>query len=216
MKIRTLLRTAFSAVFLLLLVGTVVYMLTAPEREDERLREELGDPLAFVTDTARTPWVYANEDGTLRVYHEDCYHLTVLRLPEMVNGLPVSHLGNACSVALPNVERLIFPSGVTQPKFDGGLKKWTALAEVVFREGCVDLTGVALYAREGLEAVYLPRSLTTIGWHFMREGDGTPTLYYAGTEEEWVALGGHAKRLAERYTVVFEAEAPTEWLESTK
>ena len=216
MKIRTLLRTAFSAVFLLLLVGTVVYMLTAPEREDERLREELGDPLAFVTDTARTPWVYANEDGTLRVYHEDCYHLTVLRLPEMVNGKPVSHVGNAFSTSLSNVERVIFPSGVTHPKVDNSLKKWTALKEVVFREGCVDLSDVTIYVGEGLEAVYLPKSLTVIGWHFMREGEGAPTIYYAGTEEEWAALGYHATRLAERYTVVFEAEVPTEWLENTK
>ena len=162
MKIRTLLRTAFSAVFLLLLVGTVVYMLTAPAREDERLREELGDPLAFVTDTARTPWVYANEDGTLCVYHEDCYHLRVLRLPEMVNGLPVSHLGNACAVALPNAERLILPSSVTQPTTGSGLKKWSSLAEIVFREGCLDLSGVPLYVGEGLEAVYLPKSLSAI------------------------------------------------------
>ena len=209
-------RTVFLAVFFLLLVGTVVYMLTYPQKEDEKLREELGDPYAFVTDTSRTPWAYVGDDGVLRVYHEDCYHLTVLRLPEMVNGVAVSHVGNAFQLSLPRVERLILPAGVTQPKIDGTLKKWTALKEIVFREGCLDLTNVAMHVGEGLEAVYLPKSLSTIGWHFMREGDGNPTVYYAGTEEEWLALGFHAKRLSERYTVVFETEAPTEWLESTK
>ncbi len=209
-------RTVFLAVFFLLLVGTVVYMLTYPQKEDEKLREELGDPYAFVTDTARTPWAYVGDDGVLRVYPEDCYHLTVLRLPEMVNGKPVSHVGNAFSTSLPNVERLILPSGVAQPKIDRTLKKWTALKEVVFREGCVDLTDVTIYVGTGLEAVYLPKSLTVIGWHFMREGEGAPTIYYAGTEEEWAALGYHATRLAARYTVVFEAEVPTEWLENTK
>ena len=156
------------------------------------------------------------DDGVLRVYPEDCYHLTVLRLPEMVNGKPVSHVGNAFSVSLPNVERVIVPSGVAQPKIDRTLKKWTALKEIVFREGCLDLSGVAIYVGEGLEAVYLPKSITTIGWGFMRNGEGAPTIYYAGTEEEWTALGYHATRLAEAYAVVFETEAPTEWLESTK
>ena len=216
MKVRALLRTLFIPVFFLLLVGTVVYMLVSPEKEDARIREELGDPLAFVTDTARTPWASAEEDGTLHIYHEDCYGQAVLRLPESVNGITVTDVGNAFSTKLAAVERVILPATVTSPDFDNTLSGWTALRELLFREGCVDFQNLAVKASESLEAVYIPKSLERIGWTFLREGEGNPTLYYAGTEEEWLALGANATRLSNRYTVVFEAVPPAEWLESTK
>ena len=216
MKARVLFRTVFIVIFFLLLVGTTVYMLTAPEKEDARIREELGDPLAFVTDTARSPWIHVGEDGVPHVYHEDCIGFTVLRLPEVVNGVSVSHIGNAFQLAMPDVERLIFPSTVTHPRIDVSFIKWTSLKEIVFREGVQDMTSTLLYATDALEAIYFPKSLSALGWSVLREGEGNPTIYYAGTEEEWLALGSNAKRIAGKYTVVYETPVPEEWLESTK
>ena len=216
MKFRAIARIVFAALCVCLIVGATVAMFVLPRREADRIREEMKDPYAFVTETARTSWAYVGEDQTLSVAHEDCLNLTVFRLPEVVNGVTVSHLGNAFSQALPKVERVILPSTVAQPKIDSSLKKWSALREIGFREGCLDLSDVMLCAGEGLEAVYLPESLSSIGGSFLREGEGSPTIYYAGTEEKWQALGSQARRLNERYTVVFERDIPTEWLESTK
>lgn len=216
MKSRAILRTLFLIVFLLLLLGTLILMLVIPSIEDARKREELGDPLAFVTSTARTPWLYVNEEGRVDLYHDDCGRMTVLRVPECVNGITVTHLGDAFSKKLVTVERIILPSTVSAPGDIGSLSGWTALRQIAMREGCTDLTKMSLKASKHIEEVYLPKSLKTIGWNFLREGDGSPTIYYAGTEEEFLLLGGDAKRLKNSYTVVYETSIPNEWLESTK
>lgn len=216
MKTRAIFRSLFAILFLLLIVATVILMLVVPGREDARKREELGDPLAFVTSTARTPWAYVDEEGTLVVYPEDCAGLEVLRLPESVNGVTVTHVGNAFSTDLTFVKRVIFPSTVASPKVEYTLMGWTSLEELVLREGCTDLKQANVRASQSMESVYLPRSLEKIGWCFLSEGDGSPTVYYAGTEEEWQALGADARRISERYTVVCQTEPPTAWLENTK
>lgn len=216
MKSRAILRTLFLIVFLLLLVGTLILMLVIPPIEDARKREELGDPLAFVTSTARTPWAYATEEGNLSVRAEDCVGLTVLRVPEVVNGVTVTGVSAVFASALTGVERVILPSTVPEPTIDRFLASWTSLCEIVFREGCTSLNKASLKAEEQIEAIYLPASLEKLGWNFLREGDGSPTIYYAGTEEEFRRLGDDAARLEQKYTVVFETAVPTEWLESTK
>ena len=216
MKVRVLFRTAFAVIFFLLLVGTIFYMLKAPEKEDARIREELGDPLAFVTDTARSPWIYVGEDAVPVLYHEDCTGFKVFRLPEVVNGVCVSHIGNAFEYALPDVERLIIPSTVKSPRMSGFSSGWTSLKEVVFRDGIQDLRLVSLPALDRLEAIYLPKSLSGLGTSLLNKGEGNPVIYYAGTKEEWLAIGASASRLSEKYTVVFETSAPEEWFESTK
>lgn len=216
MKVRVQLRTFFAGIFFLLLIGTIVYMLVAPKREDARFREEMGDPFAFVTDTARSPWIYVGTDGVISVYHEDCVSFTVFRLPEVVNGVNTLHIGNAFFYALPGVERLILPSTIANPRIDISLSEWTSLKEVVFREGIQDVSSVSLCDYDTLEAVYFPKSLSSLGSGVLRDGAGTPTIYYAGTEMEWFALGASAAKLSREYTVVFETSAPEEWLDSTK
>ncbi len=216
MKTKAIFRSLFTILFLLLLVGTVVLMLVIPPMEDARKREELGDPLAFVTSTARTPWAYVDAEGALRMYPEDCVGLTVLRIPEAVNGVTVTGVSAAFSHALTDVERIILPSTAPVPVIDRSLSSWSALRQLVFREGCADLSRASVKAVTQLEEIYLPKSIEKIGWHFLREGDGTPTVYYAGTEEEWLSLGADAKRVAGRYTMVYETSAPVEWIESTK
>ena len=216
MKVRAWFRTVFIVLFLLLLAGTVVYMLKAPEKEDARIREEMGDPVAFVTDTARSPWIHAWSDGVPKIYHEDCARFTVLRLPEMVNGVAVLHIGNTFEYALSHVERLILPSTMTHPGMNVSLADWTSLKEIVFREGIRDISGVCLSDVEALEAIYLPKSLSALRSNLLGDDTGNPTIYYAGTEEEWLALGAAAEKISQEHTMVFETSAPEEWLESTK
>ena len=216
MKIKAFLRASFSLLFLLLLIGTVVAMIVLPGMEADRIREEMGDPLAFVTTTARDPWICVDEEGKLDVYHDDCAGMTVLRVPESVNGVTVTKLGDAFSTKIDTLERIIFPATVACPEATSNFSKWTALQEVAFREGCTDLSKQKLSAKDGLTAVYLPASLEKIGGKLLAEGEGNPIVYYAGTEEEWLALGADALRITNRYTVVYETAIPTEWLESTK
>ena len=200
---RRRLRVVALFAMLLLLVGTFLSFFIAPRFVDARTRETLGLPEdAFVTDTARSPWVYINETGAITLYGDKMLSMTTLRVPRAVNGIEVLTLSTVTS-GNPYIETVIIPSGVAPKAFaKWHLRSFTSLKTVVFEEGTEDLTGCSLVSSEALERVYLPKSIkTVIG--FLKK-DAPVTVYYAGTEEEWMALGDAAKKLADRYTVVFD------------
>ena len=201
---------------LVLLLATVAAYFIAPLFADAKIREELGDPDAFVTDTARSPWAYVSEDGVFSICHDKCYGVRILRVPESVNGVTVTSLGKFFEKPFLQVERLILPGTVKNPDIYYRLSEWKSLKEVVFREGVEDVSRVQLMCLDSLEAVYIPASVTKIGNVFLYSGNGNPVIYYGGTQAQWDALDMGADRLEDKYTVVFETTVPPEWIEQTK
>ncbi len=215
-KKNSFLRASATIVALLLLLVTLVSYFVAPVLADARIRKELGDPDAFVTDTARTPWLYVDEAGVLMLTPENCVNLKVLRIPESINGIAVKNMNSLWRKPIASVKRLILPSNIKTPVLQVSLSDWVGLEEIVFREGCRNIANTTIEANEGLTAIYLPKTLAIIGPTFLAKGEGDPVLYYAGTEKEWRSLGPQGKRLSERYTVVFERSVPEEWIRETK
>lgn len=209
-------RSVATLLVLLLMLLTVTSYFVSPIIADARIREELGDPDAFVTDTARTPWAYASSEGVFSIQREECYDMQILRVPESVNGVTVTSLGNFFEKPLLRAERMILPGTVKDPDIYYRLSEWISLKELVIREGAEDISRLQIAALPSLEAVYIPRSTTKIGNVFLARGDGKPVVYYAGTEAEWDTLGKGAARLKEAFDVVFETAVPEKWIEETK
>ncbi len=197
-------------VMLLVLVGTLLSFFIAPVVSDKRTRERLGLPEdAFVTDTGRDPWVYVTEAGSVYLYGDKMFGIKRLYIPSAVNGIPLD------SVTLfyhkpESIEAVILPATINAAKTFNAFRGWTGMRTLVFSSGTEDVSGSYIIYMPDLEEIYLPASIKKIDKNFLKE-DGV-TLYYAGTEEEWLALGDGAKRLMAEHTVVFETPLP-EWAE---
>lgn len=196
-------------VMLLVLVGTLLSFFIAPVVSDKRTRERLGLPEdAFVTDTGRDPWVYVDEEGNAFFYAEKMVGMDTLYIPSAVNGIYVKNAFLAYSHPK-NIKAVVLPSTLDHAKSLAALR-WKNIETFVFLEGTEDLSGCYIINTPSLTEVYLPRSIQRIEKSLLQV-DGV-TLYYAGTEEEWLALGDGAKRLMAEHTVVFETPLP-EWAE---
>ena len=206
-------QTVSALVLLLFLLGTFISFFIKPYIEDAKIRRALGDEDAYVTDTVRDPWIYVNETGEMRLFPEYMVGIDTLVIPDAVNGVIVT--GIDFSRPLPiasDVKTVVFPkrfsvSGEDETKifwFSG----WESREVVAFEEGATDLSGVALYQMTALKALYLPKSMTGMYPWNLRECAEDVTVYYAGTEQEWQALGRFAEVVSERATVVFDTPVP--------
>lgn len=212
-KKRKLLRTVSATCVLLLMLGTLLSFFFAPCIADVRTRKELGLPEdAFVTDTARSPWIYITEEGGIRLYGEHMDGMETLVIPSAVNGILVTNFDH--SAVLPreaNIRTIVFPKSFDPRIGDQTywFASWESLEVIAFEEGTTDLSKLAIYEMPALRELYLPRSMTGMyAWSLKTCGENV-TVYYAGTEEEWWALGDFAKTTSGKYPVVFETPVPT-------
>ena len=206
---RRILQHIALACVLLLLVGTLLSYFIIPRISDAKTRRALAlDDGAFVTDTARSPWIYINEEGGVTVYGDRTVGMKTLVFPRAVNGIKVEKL-EFVIVKSSRIETVVIPKGLQAKNFlNWRLRDLTSLKTLILEEGVDDLTGCSAGSLPTLTAVYLPRSLTKIPSNLLKD-DATATLYYAGTEEEWRALGDAAGKLLKKHTVVFETPVPT-------
>ena len=191
---------------LLLLVGTFLSFFIAPRIADAQARKKYGlSDDAFVTDTARSPWVYIDEAGQITLYGDKMVGMTTLRIPNAVNGIASVKLGFILSDCR-SIQTVIIPRTVVAKDFvNWRLRDFSALETLVLEEGVTDLSGCSTGSLAALRAIYIPRSAQSIPSALIKEGAAV-TVYYAGTEEEWLALGKGAEAILARYTVVFETE----------
>ncbi len=193
---------------LLLLVGTFLSFFIAPHIADACTRRALGLPDdAFVTDTARTSWIYVDEDGNATLYGDKMVGLKTLRIPSAVNGIAVKKVQVVKSTSS-SVEKMIFPPTFAPTGYAINLRVWENVKTAVFSEGVEDLTRLSLVSLPNLEEVYLPKTIQKFPWTFITPG-AEVTLYYAGSEEEWLGLGNIARRLSKEYTMVYNTPVST-------
>ena len=186
----------------LLLVGTFLSFFIAPHIKDARTRRTLGLPDdAFVTDTARSTWVYINEKGEATLFGDRMIGVKTLYIPSAVNGIALEKILYVYNKPQ-GVEVVVFPSTLDISSSIYYFRKWEDLKILVFEEDMQVLEGGAVLDFPALEAIYLPRSIKKIHSSFLKQEN--ITIYYAGTEEEWRALGTGAEKLAKNHTVVFE------------
>ena len=201
-KKRRVLQHVSVVLVLLLMLGTLVSFFVAPRIADAKTRRTLGlSEDALVTDTARSPWIYVDEKGGATVYGEKMVGIRTLYIPSAVNGIKVEGLGKIGTSH--GVRTVVLPSTVLPTKMIECFRKWQGLKTIVFEEGTESLSGISIHGMPDVEGIYVPKSITAISSKFMGQ-DGF-TVYYAGTEEEWLALGESAQKLSDKGIVVFEA-----------
>lgn len=194
----------------LLLLGTVLSFFIAPRIYDAQTRRKLGLPDdAYVTDTARSPWIYVTEKGSGRLYGDKMIGIKRLYIPSAVNGIHLERVLLTYDEPR-SVEAVILPATLNYAKTYEAFQNWEGLKTIIFAEGTEDLSGSTLSSMPALEEVYLPASLKKISKKFLKEED--VTVYYAGTEEEWLALGDGARELLTEHAVVLETPLP-DWAE---
>ncbi|MBE6656447.1 MAG: hypothetical protein E7609_06250 [Ruminococcaceae bacterium] len=192
---------------LLLMLGTLLSFFIAPRVADANTREDLGlSEDAFVTDTARSPWVYVNEEGEATLYGDRMIGKKTLRIPDAVNGVLLKRVLHVHTKPK-SVETVVFSSSVSVSKSLGYFREWTGLKTLAFEEGTTDLSGVSVHSMPALKEIYLPADITKISASFLKQ-EGV-TVFFAGSEEEWLAIGKNAKTLLTKHTVVFDTPVPS-------
>lgn len=194
---------------LLLLLGTLLSFVIAPRIQDARTREMLGDPDAYVTDTKRSPWITVDETGMATLYTENMVGMTELVIPDAVNGVKVTGIDKEVAhLQVDKIKTIVFPAGIAVREHNVCFQKWQGLEIIVFSEGITDLSKLVVSRHPSLRAVYIPRSCTALCPNPIRDCGDHVTVYYAGNEEEWVALGDAAARLSKTHVVIFNTPVP--------
>lgn len=190
---------------LVLILATLLSFFVAPPIKDAITRRTLGLPAdAFVTDTARDPWIYVNDEGEIFFHFDMAPTRTEFVLPDAVNGVRLKRFVGGSKA---NVKRITMPKYLTVNEEMVYMQPWSYLETIVFPEGVEDISSLSIYDMPVLTAVYLPRSLKKIYKSIFRGCDSV-VLYYAGTEEEWLAKGDDARELYGKRQMVFSVAAP--------
>ena len=197
------LRTVSASLAVLLIVATVLSFFIVPRISDRKTREMLGDENAYVTDTARDPWIYVTEDGVAKLNAEHCLGMEEIIIPDAVNGIAVTSFTLNYEKPPAWVKRVVFPKTLRSIE-PFPFHRWTDIEEIVFSEGIEDLSNVSIGQGENLKRLVLPCSVKKLNRGFFSWKDHPVEICYAGTKEEWLALGEDASYLANRYTVVYE------------
>ena len=199
-------QTVSACVILLLMLGTLLSYFILPAVEDARIRETCKDPDVTVTDTARSPWIYTNSQCVFRVYPDKHLLSDTLVVPEVTNGYPNKSFTYP-DYPIVRIKTLVLPRTVTFWAVQGGLcHDWLALETLVLSDGIEEVPAMTFGNVPALREIYLPASVTYLkGITVPDEVAPGFTVHYAGTEEEWLALGAAAQRLSEIYTVRYES-----------
>jgi len=194
-------RIAAAGVLVTLLVTVVSFFITGPTKPPVASKpggnEDVDDKPGNVTNTESTPWISVDSKGLLTLYPENMLGMTELVIPDAVNGVPVTGFAlGSMSVHPRKIKSIIFPAGFSvngDRRFR--MSEWESLEIMIFSEGVIDLGKLDVFDMPNLREIYIPKSLTT-GFYLysLRNCGEHVTIYYAGTEEEWAALGEWSER----------------------
>ena len=201
---RRITRAIAVSVAMALFFATLIAFFVLPFFSDRRMRKELGNPDAYVTDTARSPWLYVDENGNARIKAEKCFGMEEIVIPDVINGVIVTRYDSEFTPIPWWIKRITFPSTLRSIE-DFPFHKWTDIEEIVFQEGIEDLSTFYLGARQNLKKLVLPATVKSLRADVLKGANAELVVHFGGTEEEWLAIGKAAVRISEEFTVVFES-----------
>ncbi len=200
---RSILRAAVGVIMSALFFLSIIAFFVMPIIKDREARAMLDDPDAFVTDTARDPWIYVDENGVAMLNSDRCLGMEEIVIPDAVNGVTVTSFDMHYYHAPDWVKKVTFPSTLrTIAAFP--FHQWDGIEEIVFQEGVEDLSLLVIGQKEHLRKLVLPRSVKAINAGIFSYKEHPVEICYAGTEEEWLALGSAAEKLSAKHTVIYE------------
>lgn len=203
-RTRTGIRRAAVAVLLFLLAASLLIYLMLPVFERKKAKEIFGRDDVIVGDSFHQPWFYVTEEGVLRIT-DWLGKQEKLVLPEYFNGVGVQRLRYVGERVAKYVKEVRIPTGIS---FE--LREFRNLERLILEEGHEGISLFKLKDCPNIKEIYLPNTLRQIASSILNNAEQYPdlTIYYAGTEEEWLALGSVAKRATQVYHVVYETPVP--------
>lgn len=205
---RQILRRVAAILFFALILATVLSFFIAPQIRDARIRAALGIPDARVTDTARSPYLYINESGEATLYPDGCGDMTELVLPEAINGITVKTFFVHGLEKPSRIKTLVLPRTFEAGSRNFTAEGWQSLETVIVPDGVKDISYMRFKDNPCLAAVYIPRSVTSVYSIMLKDQPELTVIHYAGTEEEWRALGWAAAHIADTRQIVYGSVAP--------
>ena len=181
-KGKRILRAVFGVIMSALFFLSIVAFFVMPAIRDHEAREMLGDPDAFVTDTARDPWIYVDENGVATLNSDRCLGMEEIVIPASVNGIAVTGYSSHFTAKPVWVKKITFPSTLRQIE-DFPFHKWDAIEQIVFDEGIEDLSSLTVGQRAKLTRLVLPHSLKKINKGIFSYKEHPVEICYAGTKE---------------------------------
>ncbi len=199
---RSVLRSVSCVLVSVLFLLTIVAFFVLPILSDREARERLGDENAFVTDTARSPWIYVEADGTALVNSDSCIGMEEIVVPCSVNGITVTRFSFQYTTPPACVKKITFPTTLRAIE-SHPFQQWHTIEEIVFQEGIENLGNLVIGQKPHLKKLVLPRSVKKLHPGMFLYKEHPVVICYAGTEEEWSLVRG-ALELSGRHTVIYE------------
>ena len=201
-KTRRRFRVFCAVLMALVIIGAVAGFFWEPYFSDRATRAMLKDEDAYVTDTARSPWLYVDENGVLTLYSDACIGKTEIIIPDAVNGIRVDSFDMNFSPPPHWVKKITFSKSMRHVG-DFVFHQWSEIEEIVFKEGIEDLSNFYIGAKQKLKKLVLPRSVTALKVGFLNGANPDLVVHFGGSEEEWFAMGQAAELVSLAHTVVF-------------
>lgn len=202
---RRITRTVAVGVAMTLFFTTLIAFFVGPYIWDARMRRMLGDENAVVTDTARTPWIYVDENGVATPDASSCLGKEELVIPSAVNGIKVTGFDMNFTPPPYWVKRITFPPTLRSiGSFP--FKDWSDIEEIVFEEGIEDLSMLHIGGKKKLCRLVLPASVKSVCRGMLTGASPDLVVYFGGTEAEWLAMGKATEEISQSFTVIFESD----------
>ena len=192
---------------ILLFFATLLSYFIIPRILDARTRRALGDENAYVTGSARSPWISVDAEGLVTLYPEYTVGMSVLVIPDAVDGVRVTG-GNAMR-GWQGVKVLVLPAGYGGTHMEvHALRSWEDLETLILPEGLTDLSKLDPVGCTSLRTMYLPTTIKEMHPYVAMDFPEGAEIYYAGSAEKFATLGKWATLLANRCQIVYNTPVP--------
>lgn len=127
------------------------------------------------------------------------------RLQSVTIPKDVAFIGNGVFIGCSNLEKVAFEGNRLTSIGDNAFYSCDSLASIVIPEGVTDVGANAFYGCDILAAVTIPQSVTYIGSGAFAHCPKLNTVYYGGTEAQWVRLTANDSTLTSIEPYYFSA-----------
>ena len=137
---------------------------------------------------SETPW-FVNEDGTLYFLEHLYDGSEELTVPDTVDGMPVTAIGDHCFSNCSSLTTVILPDGITtigEEAFFG----CTSMRGIFLPEGVTQIGENAFLRCSALEAICIPSTVEAIGEGAFDGCINLAYILYNGIHSHWKALYG--------------------------
>ena len=168
----------FLCLLVMLIIGSLLFILIRPEAHSDSLSETLPKPKS-------APF---RMDGSILYFEPDAYTGDgQLIIPDTIDGQMILALGDGCFADCTNLTSVILPNHLLYVGNDA-FSGCTNLRGIYVSADCITIGDSAFSDCESLEAICLSDKLTEIGKDAFDGTDKLKFIFYTGDHNAWFEL----------------------------